>query len=406
VDPVSPLPAIAALGAAIVTTHLIAVRFGAPPDQGRFAAIDGLRGYLAFFVFLHHSSVWYFYLRTGQWRVPPSNLYAHFGQSSVTLFFMITGFLFFSKLIDGRTRGVDWGRLFVSRFLRLVPLYLFAMLLLFSVVALLSNGVLNVPLPKLIRGVIRWLGFTILGSPSLNGIDQTSIIVAQVTWSLPYEWFFYFSLPLLALTVRVIPSLPYVILGIASIVGLSIWHPQTYPLLSFLGGIAASFLVRWNPFRQFAVGRISSLLAIGCIVMAVSAFPSPYGIVPLLLLSLAFSLIAGGCSMFRVLVSPVSRTLGEMTYSIYLLHGIALFIAFTFLVGINEAKNLSPVTHWMLIVGISPILILASFCTFRFIERPAMQSTPAVTAWLRSHLTHGLGGAVPLRRIDNKAKDS
>ena len=386
-DPVSSLPAIAALFVAIMVTYLIYRCFGAPPDQRRFASIDGLRGYLAFFVFLHHSSIWYFYLRQGQWRIPPSNLYTHFGQSSVAFFFMITGFLFFSKLIDGKTRGVDWGKLFISRFLRLVPLYLFVMLLLFSVIALLSNGVLNEPLPKLIKGVIRWLGFTILGAPNLNGIDHTSTIVGRVTWSLPYEWFFYFSLPLLALTVRVTPPLPYIILGIVSIVGLSIWHPQTHHLLSFLGGIAASFLVRINAFRQFAVRGIASLLVLCFIAITITAFPSVYGIVPLLLLSLAFSLIAGGNSMFKVLVSPVSRTLGEMSYSIYLLHGITLFITFTFIIGINEAKELSSITHWMLVVGISPILILTSFCTFRFIERPAMQSTHAVTAWLRSRLT-------------------
>ncbi len=386
-NPVSSLPAITALFAAIVTTYLIDKRFGSPPNQGRVASIDGLRGYLAFFVFLHHSSIWYFYLRTDQWRVPPSNLYTHFGESSVALFFMITGFLFFSKLIDGRTRGVDWGKLFISRFLRLVPLYLFVMLLLFFVVALLSNGVLNEPLPKLIKGVIRWLGFTILGAPNLNGIDHTSTIVARVTWSLPYEWFFYFSLPLLALTVRVIPSLPYFILGIASIACLSIWHPQTHHLLSFLGGIAASFLVRINTFRQFATGCIASLSVLGFIAIAVTAFSSANGIVPLLLLSLAFSLIAGGNSIFGILVSPISRTLGEMAYSIYLLHGIILFITFTFIIGINEAKVLSPITHWMLMVVISPMLILISFCTFHFIERPAMQSTHAVTSWLRSRLT-------------------
>lgn len=93
--PVSPLPAIICLLVAIGTSFLLVKRFGVPPAQGRYASIDGLRGYLALFVFLHHSSVWYFFLRTGQWEDPPSNLYTHFGSSSVLLYFMITGFLFF-----------------------------------------------------------------------------------------------------------------------------------------------------------------------------------------------------------------------------------------------------------------------------------------------------------------------
>jgi hypothetical protein len=72
-DPVSPLSAIAPLLVAFATSFFLVKQFGAPPDQGRYSSIDGLRGYLAFFVFLHHSSVWYFYLQTGQWSVPPSN---------------------------------------------------------------------------------------------------------------------------------------------------------------------------------------------------------------------------------------------------------------------------------------------------------------------------------------------
>ncbi len=385
-DPISSLPAIGALLVAIITSLFLVKQFGAPPDQGRFASIDGLRGYLAFFVFLHHSCIWYFYLRTGEWKVPPSNLYTHFGQSSVALFFMITGFLFFSKLINGRGRHIDWGRLFLSRLLRLFPLYLFVMFLLLLVVAYLSNGKLNEPIPKLIKEMIRWLGFTILGNPSINGVEATSSIVARVTWSLPYEWFFYFSLPILALTVRVIPPIPYIVLGISSIIGLTIWQPLSHHLLSFLGGIVASFLVRYDSFRSFAGRRGTSFIIIGCVGIAVAGFPSAYGVAPLVLLSVAFALIASGNSLFGVLVSPVSRTLGEMAYSIYLLHGVTLFVTFNFIVGVTESSRLSSMMHWLLVIGVTPGLMLGCFLTFRFIERPAMHSTPMVMSWLRSRL--------------------
>ena len=386
-NPVSPLPAFAVLLAAFATAALIAWRFGPSPVQGRFAALDGLRGFLALFVFLHHASIWYFYARTGLWRVPPSNLYTHFGQSSVALFFMITGFLFFSKLLDARSGRLDWGRLFISRFLRLVPLYLFAMFLLFSVVALLSNGVLHETLPTLFSKGMRWLGFTILGAPDLNGVAPTSLIVAWVYWSLPYEWFFYASLPLLALTVQVRPPLPYLILGIAGAAGFYAWHPQSHHVLSFLGGIAAALLVRMDIFRRFAGSSIASFLLLGLLAIVLTAFPSAYGFIPLLLLSLSFSLIAGGNGLFGILVNSVSRTLGEMAYSIYLLHGIVLYFVLTFIIGPDMTRSLSPLAYWMLVVGIAPVLVVVSFCTFRFIERPAMQSTPAVAAWLRSRLT-------------------
>lgn len=391
-DFINPLPAVACMLVAIATAFLLTKQFGAPPEQGRYAAIDGLRGYLAFFVFLHHSCIWYYYLRTGQWQVPNSNLYTHFGQSSVLVFFMITGFLFFSKLIDGRTKSIDWGRLFISRFLRLVPLYLFAMLLLFIIVAYLSGGILHETLPALIGNILLWLGFTIFGAPDLNGFPFT-LIIAGVTWSLPYEWLFYFSLPLLALIVGVMPPIPYLALGAACVAVIMTWNPQfhpyvqmTAPLLSFVGGISAALLVRWELFRQFAAQWFSSLIVLGCLVWVVAAYPSVNGPIPLLLLSVAFALVACGNNMFGTLTSPVSRTLGEMAYSLYLLHGILLFVVFSFILGKPQARELTPEFHWLWVAGVTPVLVLICFATFRFIESPAMQSTTSFTAWLRARL--------------------
>lgn len=384
-DPVSPLPAIASLLVALLTSFLLVRKFGAPAVQGRFASIDGLRGYLALFVFLHHACIWYFYLRTGKWALPPSHLYSHFGQSSVVLFFMITGFLFFSKLINGRAKGIDWGKLFISRFLRLVPLYVFFMMLFFLLTAYLSRGILYEPAPKLIYGMIKWLGFRILGSPDLNGIKNIALPVASVTWSLPYEWFFYGSLPLLALMIKITPPIRYLALGMVSIAAMVCYpNMDILILLPFLSGITAALLVRSDSFRRFAVGRMSSVVSLGCVGLAVSAFPSAYEITPLILLSVAFALIASGNSLFGILLSPVSRALGEFSYGIYLLHSITLFAVFNFILGLPESRALTPVSHWLVVTGVTPVLIFICFLTFRFIERPAMQSTTAVTAWLRA----------------------
>jgi peptidoglycan/LPS O-acetylase OafA/YrhL len=123
---------------------------------------------------------------------------------------------------------------------------------------------------------------------------------------------------------------------------------------------------------------------LGCIAIAVTFYPSAFEIVPLLLLSVAFTLIACGNNLFGVLVSPVSRTLGEMAYSIYLLHGITLFVAFNFILGVGDSRALSPITHWLVVAGITPVLVFVCFLTFRYVESPAMRSTTTFTAWLRS----------------------
>jgi peptidoglycan/LPS O-acetylase OafA/YrhL len=384
VNPVSPFPAVACIAIAISSAYLLFKRFGKPLTHDRYSSLDGLRGYLAFFVFLHHSSIWYFFLRSGQWKVPPSNIYTHFGQSSVALFFMITGFLFFSKLIDGRKKEIDWERLFVSRFLRLVPLYMFAMTIMFLMVIVVSKGVLNESIIQLVKGGIRWLGFTVLGNPDLNQVAQTWTMVAGVTWSLPYEWFFYFSLPLMALSVGVRAPLLYLALSIAVTTGLVLWDPAIHNLASFVGGIAAAFFIRSERFRQFAASKIATLIIIVCIVLTVLVFPTAYEQIPLLLLSVAFIFIACGNTLFGTLIHPVSRTIGEMAYSIYLLHGLMLFTTFHLLIGTDLAATYSPVEHWTIVASITPILIVGSFATYSFIESPAMQRTKVLTIWIRS----------------------
>ena len=308
-SPVSPIPVVFAVLTALLTTFIIMKRFGAPPLQGRFASIDGLRGYLAFFVYIHHSCIWYFYLQSGKWAVPPSAMYTHFGQKSVDIFFMITGFLFFSKILNGKSKPVDWLNLYVSRFLRLVPLYLFAITMLLIIVAYLSDWKINEPAPKLVGNIIRWLAFTISGAPDINGIYSTSIIIARVTWSLPFEWYFYFLLPIFALIANIRPPITYIFLSFLCILFLTTSKIEYNYLLIFFGGIVASFLSRTENFCNIAVKWPSSVVVIVCIGIAVfGSFHSAYKVIPLILLTVAFSLVASGNSLFGILTSAISRS--------------------------------------------------------------------------------------------------
>jgi peptidoglycan/LPS O-acetylase OafA/YrhL len=155
-------------------------------------------------------------------------------------------------------------------------------------------------------------------------------------------------------------------------------------LLSFAGGILAAMLMRFEWFRAVAPKRIYSLVVLLCLGLTILLFPSAYGIAPLVLLSLAFSLIAGGNTVFGLLSNAVSRTLGQATYSIYLLHGLVLFTVIHFVVGADVVRTFSPLHYWGMICVVTPMLVLISFATFRFIEHPAMQSAATATAWLRS----------------------
>ncbi|MBK1839641.1 acyltransferase family protein [Azospirillum sp. YIM B02556] len=97
-------------------------------SDGRYAAIDGMRGLLAYAVFIHHGVITWQYLHSGLWALPPSRLYTHLGQSSVALFFMVTAFLFWDKLLKAGP-GMDWREFVSSRFYRVYPVYAVAVVL-------------------------------------------------------------------------------------------------------------------------------------------------------------------------------------------------------------------------------------------------------------------------------------
>ena len=382
-SPTSFVPALVAILAATFFAFLLARKY--PPITGadRFLSIDGLRGYLALFVFLHHSCVWYFYLRTGRWATPTSHLYTHLGQSSVALFFMITGFLFYSKLLNARHRPFDWERLYIARLLRLTPLYLVAIALMLLIVAVMSGGVLHTSRGKLALDVLRWVTFTILGGPDVNRVQIAQVAVAKVVWSLPYEWLFYLVLPLFALTVGIRPSWRYLLLGLLAVAGACIADVSPSVVLTFAGGIIAAVLVRHERFAQFAASGSATIVAIMSIGSAVAFFPSGYGFAPFVLLAVFFCIVAAGNDLFGLLTRPAARKLGEMAYSVYLLHGLILFATFNLVVGANRAMALSPLEHWAIIMGVIPILLLICHTTFRCIENPPMQKTREVENWLK-----------------------
>lgn len=377
-NPISPVsPVFAVLGLLLAFAVAFAIGRLAPVHfpAGRVSTIDGLRGYLGFAVFLHHAAIWYYFLRTGEWALPPSRLYTHLGQSGVALFFMITGFLFYAKLLQAGGQQPRWTRLYVGRFFRLAPLYGVALAGLLVVVAVLSNAELAQPWLVLALDVGRWLGFTILGAPDLNGVARTSLIVASVTWTLPYEWLFYALLPLLALTTGARPAArlwPWLLLGIAALalaapLGLS-WRF----LAAFAGGMAAAVLQRSSAVRAAATSPWACGVVLVCAALVVGRYDTAYSAAPLALLTLAFSLVASGASVFGLFTCPTSRLLGELTYGIYLLHGLLLFVLFRFVIGFDAAAQLSPLAHWAVVLACVPLLLGITWLTFRCVEQPGI----------------------------------
>ncbi|MCG2611045.1 acyltransferase [Flavobacterium sp. SM15] len=345
----------------------------------KYKSIDGLRGYLAFFVFLHHSYIWYFFLHGNAWEEPKSNLFNQFGQTSVLYFFMITSFLFTRKLIEAKDQ-INWKRLFLSRFLRIFPMYFVSILTLLCIVAYESDFTINDKISHIIRDTFKWLNFTISGAPNLNNVNNTYLINAGVAWSLPFEWMFYFLLPILALGFKIKPSKKVRTITLVVLIYMILENkPNLKLFLPFASGIVAALLYDYkNRFQNYS--QSISLIILVLSVVSVIFFNHGKDFIPVLISTIIFIFITFGNSFFGILHWPISRKLGQITYSIYLVHGIILFIAFNYIIGIVEVSKFSVFNYWKTIaICIFPILFLCQVC-YLYIEVPFIKMTEKIMA--------------------------
>jgi peptidoglycan/LPS O-acetylase OafA/YrhL len=259
------------------------------PTDTHSLTIDGLRGFLAFGVFLHHAYIWFYFLKTGSWVKPESRLFTHFGQSAVALFFMITGFLYFSKVLNSKERAVDWLRLYISRRLRILPLYLFVMLVGALLMALMRHGVWLLPL------AFPW-----------DQRDFLELLTAGVTWTLAYEWKFYLALPIIALWSQRVPWL-WVIFSIILLLITKAAKAFDIYALAFLGGMLAARLTRYAKWVQFAKSDWGSFVVLTGLILVVSCFDTAYALLPLIILAASFALIANGAHLWGLLTAELPR---------------------------------------------------------------------------------------------------
>ncbi len=150
----------------------------------KFDALDTLRGAAAFSVFAYH----FYSLSQGKAEFPNVlQLLGEAGHVGLDVFFVLSGFLIFRSLY---LQGVN-KKYFVRRFLRIAPLYYFALVV---VLALTFPSYFS-SLAGLWNIVSHLFFFQSFSSETYYGINP-------VLWSLSVEWIFYLFLPLFFLVTK------------------------------------------------------------------------------------------------------------------------------------------------------------------------------------------------------------
>lgn len=382
------LVAIAAAALSRSSQHL-------PPSQSRQGAMTGFRGLLALGVFLHHSFIWSHYVQGRGWLDAWG--WHQFGESRVVLFFMLTSTLFYGKLLDSRGRNFDWLRLYVSRVLRLGPAYWLAMSLMIAIVGYATVNHIDGAGDSLVKfnwwetlsQCAVWLTFSMFGMPSINGYFDTPLITAAVTWTLPYEVTFYMLLPLLALPLRVAMPAATLALGLVAAIWAAAWSPDPMICVPFIGGMAVAMLVRVPSVVKVLRLRASAAVAMAAMTAVFLLFPTVYAPVPLLMLLFAMAVVASDNDLFGILRWRAPQALGNWGYSLYLLHGIALYTLFVLVIGLDRAKTFTGLQYVAVICAYIPVVLTLAWASHRWVESPPMRAVPAVVAAIRKAMARG-----------------
>ncbi|MFP5275579.1 MAG: acyltransferase family protein [Acidobacteriota bacterium] len=385
--------------AAVPLARLSGVGAAQARREGHYAGIEGLRGILALNVLFHHSLITYFFLRTGVWDITPSlsRFYANLGPGSVAMFFFITGFLFWSKVMVAPSFSI--AGFLRARGRRLMPAYLGAFAAVAVITAWKTHFALVVSLRDLLLEGFSWALCGLPdGFPRINGFPSVQIN-AQVFWTLGVEWTFYLLLPFLAWFAHK-KRLPWLfLLSGALIAGVNaVWHARmqlvyilgspehwSYSIESFCIGIVAAHLKeerkQWPALRHPACSVLGALLFFGVLLLS----PFKLGLLSLSLLGVVFLMVLYGNDFHGLLTCRPILYLGTISYSIYLLHGIVLYLAVQELNPYLHVATFSPLQYWAYIGGVGVVVILLASLSYRLLEKPFFRKP-----WLRETPQPGL----------------
>ena len=368
-----------------------------------FPNLDSLRFLAALLVFVFHVELRFG--KTGLEPADPATGFRFLGMHGVAFFYVLSGFLITYLLLVERERTgrIDALRFYARRALRIWPLYIVVVLLGLFVLPEATFVAFSgwPPVAQERSGLVALLLFAM--APNLLLALYPPIPYLAHTWSIGVEEQFYLAWPaVLRLHRNPLVPLAAVILACA---GADAWFdafppstPRGRTLERFLaltrfdcmacGGLAAWAVLRRPGLLRPLQGAVQQAAAWAVAVLVVGTRFERYPDERFLGLLFAILVVNMACAprpLFSLEYAPLIR-LGRISYGIYMLHPLALGLAFRWL-PVADLHSRSPLLARAAVYGAGFALTVALAAgSWRLIEGPCLR-------WKGRFTTVASGGA-------------
>jgi len=339
--------------------------------------MEGIRGMAVFLVFLvHYVTLVEPWLGTDTVTAVLASYIRAIGNIGVDLFFVLSGYLIYGMLI---VRHRPFGTYFRRRIQRIYPTFT-AVFILYLLLSAIFPSESKIPDDHLQATVFIAQNYLLL--PGLFDIPA----IITVAWSLSYEFFYYIVTPLVIAGLSMREWQPsqrvgfVLALSLACLAAFSIFGGHVRLLMFVPGILLYETVVARRAIRVPWLGLVSFAMAL----VATSAF-NYYGVSGLIMFPVIGALFylfcldcftaAGAAS--RIFSGDLMRWLGNMSYSYYLIHGLALKFTFLLFGLIYPPQGSGELLFWVLLPLAFLITLVPSGMLFLYVERPYSLFVPS-----------------------------
>jgi len=345
-------------------------------NTNRLTSMEGLRGLAVMLIFFPH-----FVSMFKPWIDKSSTTHMLFeqifsiGHMGVDLFFILSGYLIYGALIVKEKPFVPYMK---RRIQRIYPTFIVVFLAYLALSFIFPN---ESKLPILLSDKLMYIFQNLIFMPGL--FDITPIMT--VAWTLSYEFFYYLVIPILILVTFMRSWATKYKIMFFLFISVSVFlyyfinmqgykHGGYLRLLMFISGVLLFEVIHGQLLLKFKAKGLFSLGSLIIIMILIDIYQIEswyrYLAIFILLFILCLDSLRNVSFTNKFFLFKPLRYLGNMSYSYYLVHSLALKAMFMIFSKIYPPQGTDTYLAWCIMFVFFLLTLIPSSVLFILIEKP------------------------------------